>query len=661
MTRQSAIKYQACIKIFPNSLRRILKFIIALCIFPASVLSQNDFTDVLTFIDSNITRNFVNTYFDNNINSARLISKINLYTTHNKFDFYLKNYYSSAVTKLTENLFRDFDNVRTGIGYDLTENINVSANYGGQFFSDDKTFQIKGTSSNLAYLSGTYNGLYKGSEIYSVLNAGYKHEDQIGEFNKGPSFSGEFDIYNLNVSDFLVDGQLRLGYESLDPRRNTLVFTRLYFERASEDNIARNEFDGSISRIRKDFYFPADVVSKAQYGINNNIEKRIETIYRFFDRFDYLVSKNFSVVATINPNYRDITKENYYIPVTPTQQPSIYDTDIQELSVNGDIALNFNIDKVDYQLKAFYRERDEKHFLINPNRINSNFVDIIENNESQKNNHSSLFLLNSNLYYNLNVSNRLELIGSASILKYDTPSEENFDDRDELGYLIYLAHRFNNLRNLLLITSVDLSLYHTVYIFSQRSANNNWNRVLRFTSRSYFTPADWFRNVGVFNVLANYTIYDFEDLISTVKSYSFRQVNLKDSLIVNFTRHIGADVYAEIKLYERGELNWGAFSQRPINYFEDKIINPELNYFINNAVTLSAGYKYFEQRRYNYVEGERVFDTFIRTSGPFVGLKIEWKRNSRIEILGSYDYYRYGDETPPNENSSLYLNAVWNF
>jgi len=615
----------------------------------------------MTFIDSNITRNFLNTYFDNNVNSSRLISKVNFYNTYKKFNFFLKNYYSSSVTKLNENLFRDFDNIKTGTGYNVSDNLNISVNYAGQFFSDDKTFQIKGTSSNMAYLSSLYDGLYKGAQINSVINAGYKLEDQIGERDQGPAVSGTFDIYNMNVYDFLVDGQIKLGYESLDPRRNTLIFSRLYFERASDDDIARNEFDGLFSRTRKDFYFPADNTTKSQYGINNNIEKRIETIYRFFDRFDYLISNNVGVVATVSPNYRNITKENYYIPVTQTSQPSIYDTDIQELSVNGDIAMNFNYEKIDYQIKAYYRERDEKHFLINPDRINGNFVDIIQNNESEKNNHSSVFMLNSNLYYNINVMNRLELIGSAAILKYDTPSEDNYDDRDEQGFLIYLGHRFNNLTNLLLTTSIDLNLYHTVYIFAQRSSNNNWNRVLRFTSRSYFTPSDWFRNVGVFNVLANYTVYDFEDVISTVKSYSFRQVNLKDSLIVNFTKHIGTDIYGEIKLYERGELKWNSFSQRPINYFEDRIINPELNYFLNKSVTLSAGYRYFEQKRYNYINGERVFDTYIRTTGPFASLKIKWKQNSRIEILGSYDYYRYGDETPPTESSNLYINAIWNF
>ncbi len=630
-------------------------------LIPYFVLAQSDFTDVQTFIDSNITRNFLITYFDNNKNTAALISRFNFYKKHKRFNVFVKNYYSSSVTKLNENLYRDFDNIKITGGYAVSSSLNVSANYFGQFFSDDRTFQLKGSSSNMGYLSALYDDVVNGSQIYSTLNAGYKVESQYDELNKGPSFSGDFNIYNLNLSDFLVDGQLRLGYESLDPRKKSLVYSRIYFEKPFEDNLARNEFDGTFSRIRKDFYFPADNLSVQQFGIRNNIEKRVENIFRFYNRFDYTISDNAAVVFNLNPDYRRITKENTYVPITTNTQPSIYDTDIQELSFAGDIALNFQFRKLDYQIKAYYRERDEKHFLMNPGRINSNFVNIIENNEATKNNHSSIFKLNGNVYYNINLMNRVEFSGSASILKYDTQSDLNYDDRDELGYLVYVAHRFNNLRNLILVTSFDVNLYHTVYILAQKSSNNNWNRVIRFTSKSYFEPSDNFRNVGTFSVLANYTVYDFQDIISSVKSYSFRQLNLKDSLIVRFSRHFGTDIYGEVKLYERGELNWNDFTQRPVNYFEDKIINSELNYFFNKFITFSGGYRWFEQRKFNYLNGERVFDNYVRTSGPFVKIRAEWKRNSVIELLGTYDYYRYGDGSPGSDNGNVYLNASWNF
>lgn len=635
--------------------------IIFLIIITGKSFTQSDYSEIQTFIDSNYTRSFLTSYFDNNNNTATFISRLNLYKRLNKFNFTLKNYYISSVTKLEKNLYRDFDNIKLTAGYSFNDKLNLSANYTGQFFSDDKSFQLKGSSSNLGYLSLLYESEYKGALLNSFLNTGYKYESQYDEINRGISIYNETNIYSLNLMDFLTDAQLKFGYENLNPRKNSIIYGKFLIEKPFENNLARNEFFGIFSIIRKDFYFPADLPTKQQYSVNNNIEKRTEKIFRFFNRFDYSISKSVSLIFNINPDYKNITKENVYIPLVTTLQPSIYDTEIQEVSISGDAAIKIQLSKIDYQLKFYYRERDEKHFLINSQKINSTFINIIERNEATKNNHSSIFKINSNLYYNINLMNRIELNAGASILKYDTQSELNYDDRDELGYMIYLAHRFNNLNNLLLINSIDLNLYHTVYIFSQKSSNNNWNRVIRFTSRSYFEPNKKIRNVGVFSVLANYTVYDFQDILSNIKSYAFRQLNLKDSLIVNFNTFLGTKLYGEMKFYQRGELNWKEFVQKPINYFEDKIINSELIYYISNNINISGGYKFFEQKRYNYVNNQRVFDKYVRTSGPFLKLTAYWKQNSYIELTGMLDNYTFSDGTESSKNFNVYLNSSLNF
>lgn len=627
----------------------------------AALYTQTDITDVQTFIDSTINKNFFSAYLDNGIQSANFDSRLNFTAKHKQINFFLKNYYSSSVTKLSENFYRDFENIKTGAGYSVNKDFTAYVNYLGMLFSDDKNIQLKGASSSLFSLSGYYAKNYSNLAFNTNLNAGYKLEKQIGELNRGISLAGEFNLENLMISDFFVDGQLKLGYEDLDPRKKNLVVSRLYFDKSFADNLARNEFEGFFSRIRKDFYFPADPVTQSQFGVVNNIEERTESIIRGYDRFDYYITPKVLFYLNINPYYRDVKKRNFYITNVSTASPSIYDTRIQELSVGGDAALQFDYDKLNFQLKASYLERDEKHFLINPERISQVFVRDKELLEESKNNHSARFKLDGNFYYNPSLTNHFELSASSSILRYDTPSETNTDDRDELNMIVYLAHRYDNLRNFQVVNSVDLNLYHTVYIYGDKSANNNWNRVLRFTSRNTFTPYEGLRTVNSFSVLANYTAYDFEDLVSTVKSYSFRQVNLKDSTILRFTKFLGADIYAELKLYERGELNWNAFSERPLNYFEDKIINSELNYFFNKFIIISAGYRYFEQRRYNYVNGSRVFDTSIRTYGPMARFKIEMPDNSRIEINGSYDYYKYGNLQPSTVNGNVYINLYWNF
>jgi hypothetical protein len=625
------------------------------------VRAQSDFTEIQTFIDSNITRKFLSTNLKNDILSANLASKLNYNGSEGKINYYLKNYYSSSITKLGQSLFRDFDNVKTGLGYGFSDKFSAYVNYYGMLFSDDKSIQFKGASSNAFTLSGIYENSFDAVSVNSNLYAGYKIERQIGELNRGMTLSGEFNVENLNLTGFFVNGDLRLGYDDLKPRKNDLVIANLSFEKSLSEGLARNEFDGTFSRIRKDFYFPADQTTQTQFNITNNIDKRTETVVKAFDRFDYTISNKVNFYVTLNPYYRDITKVSFYIPILTTTSPSIYDAELQESSINGDAALRFDLDKLNYQFKVSYDERDEKHYLINPERIAANFVKQTTDLESSKNNHSGTFKLSSNLYYSLSEKNRLELSGSASIFRYYTPSENNTDDRDELNYLLYLGHTYDNHNNFQLINTVDLNLYHTVYIFSEKSSNNNWNRILRFTSSNIFKPVKNLKTTNTFSVLANYTVYDFEDIISSVKSYSFRQFNFKDSTVYDFSKYFGTDLYTELKLYERGELNWREFSIRPVNFYEDRIINAELNYFLNKYITLSGGYRYFEQLRYNYVNGAKVFDTYVRTQGPQAKLRVYMNDNSLVEVISSYDYYSYGNQIPNASNGNLYVNVVWNF
>src|SRR5258706_7767142 len=128
--------------------------------------AQSDFNEIQTFIDSNITRNFTYTNFDNGLLSSNLTSKLNLSIEKNNLNFYIKNFYSSSVTKLDKNFFRDLDNVKTGVGYTLKNGINLSANYLGKFFSDDKTIQFNGTNSNMFYGSALYDKLIGGASVY---------------------------------------------------------------------------------------------------------------------------------------------------------------------------------------------------------------------------------------------------------------------------------------------------------------------------------------------------------------------------------------------------------------------------------------------------------------------------------------------------------------
>lgn len=642
------------------TLKQISYSILFYTLFVSSVFAQTEPLTIQTFLDSNISRNFINTYLNDQIQSINFNSKINFDLKYKKFNFFVKNYYTSDITRLEKDYFKDFDNVKTGFGYNPFDKLNLSLNYLGFLYSDEKILQLKGSSSNSVYLSALYEDEVNSGTLSSKINLGYKSENQIGEFNKGFISAGELNIVGIDYKGYLLDGQLKLSYESLNPRKNNLILAKLFVDKSYNDNLVNNQVDAFFSRSRKDYYVPADTLTKQQFNVNNNIEKRTETIAKLADYFQYKISDKVDVLLTVNPYVRFVTKDNNYIPSSTSIVSGIYDADLTEVNLLTEASLKFDFDKLNLLFRSIYSERDEKHNVRNPERLNPNLVKDKDELEASKNNHSTRFSFIGNMFYDLTKFNRMEFFGSSSILKYDTPSNSNFDDRDELNLVVTFSHRYNNWKNLQLITSLDMNLYHTVYIFAEKSSNNNWNRVFRLTSRSDLNFNEFIRTSNTFSILANYTVYDFEDIMSNVKSYSFRQFNWKDSTNIKLFRNFELKLYAELKLYERGELNWGSFSTRPVSFFEDRIINPELYYHYSKMIDFVLGYRYFEQKRYNYDKGERIYDYSVKTYGPVAKIKFDINSNSLIEIIGSHDSYIYDKVRSPEKHFNLYLNVIWN-
>jgi hypothetical protein len=223
---------------------------------------------------------------------------------------------------------------------------------------------------------------------------------------------------------------------------------------------------------------------------------------------------------------------------------------------------------------------------------------------------------------------------SASILRYDTPDSLNTDDRDVLllSYMVQETHRFNE--HLAIGLSVNASLNHLVYIDRLQSANNNWNRILSFSPRIVLSPAEWLVSSNVGEVVANYTVYDFEAQVTSVKSYSFRQASWSDSTYVQLSRNIGLDFSGGMRVYERGILKWEQFKEKPLDYFVEKSIWPRLVYRPNADLTLSVGYRHFSQEQFAYNGAVRNFSHSIVTTGPTAEIRWFGPGGTNLAISG---------------------------
>jgi hypothetical protein len=108
----------------------------------------------------------------------------------------------------------------------------------------------------------------------------------------------------------------------------------------------------------------------------------------------------------------------------------------------------------------------------------------------------------------------------------------------------------------------DVRLAHFVFIKSQRSAQNNQNRIFRLVPSLFFQSGPLTMRPQ-FEVLANYTSFDFEDLLGTAQSFSLRQVAYRDSITILLNPSTMLESRMIFRYFERGEFRWREFSETP--------------------------------------------------------------------------------------------------
>jgi hypothetical protein len=145
------------------------------------------------------------------------------------------------------------------------------------------------------------------------------------------------------------------------------------------------------------------------------------------------------------------------------------------------------------------------------------------------------------------------------------------------------------------------------------------------------------------DVLANYTVYDFETQLAQARSFSYRQWAWIDSTAVQLSRRVGLDFFAYLKLYERGQLTWNEFVERPENRVIDRTVSLDLRFSPAPLTIFRVGVRYFSQSRYQYESGARVPSSFLSSVGPTCGIAWEPATHTRLVLNGWYERRKQPD------------------
>ena len=532
--------------------------------------------------------------------------------------------------------FRDEQNFSFSTAKKTSSLFSIAGEAQSFVLSDNQTLG----NSNAGIHTGAVGLSYRPSSWISFTPMiGMRYDKQQLERDAGPNYRLIGAVDSLDMSGYRTRALGHINHSELG--------NRTFKNNAAEMSIATEFTPGSTDSLRvrwlqnrNDFYIPADNAVVRKFGISSNIRSRSENLYGVQNILRYDVGSRLATEIAVNLESRSIANSFLYKDLSISADSIPFNTSVQELRLEGGVNLRYYSSSTMATVGIFLAERDEKHQIQRIDGVDNIAQDKRSRLESRLDNTALRSTLQAGIYRDWTTADRTSFNGSISVLQYDTPDSVNTDDRDEL--LISLSgqqeHRFSEFFTG--AVTAEVTLAHMVYLKREKSANNNWNRIFRLMPELRYAPSEKFRMYNAFEVLANYTVFDFESVIPSIKSYSYRQVAFLDSTSYDMSKRVGIDIFAHIRVFERGELRWQEFAERPLQRIEEVTFSPQLRYSFEERWYFAIGFRSFAQKRFRYTNNVRQYESTFLSAGPTTAIQIRLSAHSFVEVRGWKEFQR---------------------
>jgi hypothetical protein len=446
---------------------------------------------------------------------------------------------------------------------------------------------------------------------------GYEINYQDQFHDQGGMYLMELDGRNLAIEEFKANAGMSLQQSYLGTRSPREMTAHLGMSRSFSQDVT-DSLTLQYSELKRDFYIGNPGISGAQPIFSRDAGELSIT-----NLLEYSPFEDTRVRLQTGFNRRTIDRNSSEKDFIANPNTTL-DSKIEETEFFGIAQSSFNIfNAVQGDFQFGYREREELYLVVEDPRISTYRLQQQRESADMLHSISRRTFLGARLFFPVAENHLFSFAGSAGILRYDTPAEANTDDRDEALFTAGLRYDWMMNSSFSLVLESDARIAHLVYLSSVQSANNNWNRVIRFSPTAFYAPTKWFRTRTSAEVLANYTVYDYEHAALTPKSYSFRQAAWIDSTVIQMSNRIAVEFWANIRVYERGFIRWSDFKEKPVNWFLEQTYAPWIFVSALESFRFGVGFKYFSQSRYRYDNGERIFEDSFITGGPTA--MVQWK------------------------------------
>ena len=151
---------------------------------------------------------------------------------------------------------------------------------------------------------------------------------------------------------------------------------------------------------------------------------------------------------------------------------------------------------------------------------------------------------------------------SYSKFEYNTPSELNIDDRDEQRFVINGGYRHKFTSQFAASIKGFAYLYHQIFLNAGRSQSNNWNRIYQLSTNFEHRIGRWFKLRQQLRILANYTVFDFDEILPQTRSFVFRRLAYTDSLFLKLDENLTLRSIYQYEIEDNGTFFKQNFSQQ---------------------------------------------------------------------------------------------------
>ncbi|MFC1724314.1 hypothetical protein ACFL4T_01715 [candidate division KSB1 bacterium] len=474
---------------------------------------------------------------------------------------------------LADNLWKDTYYFNSSLRHFVTQDFTLDYFLNTINYNDRHTGLNNDYGNLTAGISPAFN--YKNFDFTGAISG--VTDKRMAKKDNGLNLRFSMENNNLSINDYKIDIASNLENEKLGNRRNyhfvnKLTFWKRFISKSSDSlSVSWNE-------NRYDYYISP----------NLDIESRKTLFRKVHNTLNYFISEKTSVNLQ---SFVSLGRTEIKYPFKSSRGEKTRD----DFVINNVFRLN-HVNNGKYFDVVFGFDNTEHNYKLSGDGQNKIAGLIPFDTPSSK---SKTVFLSTDFRGNFFRKDSVNMSFYVEKHSYDTPSKINNDDRDELRINMQISHFYKIRPDLLIGGYLNIHLNHLVFLFKERSIENNWNRIFIFGTRvGYINPRFILRNSC--EVISNYTDYDYEEYLPAIRSFVFRKFSNLTDFVYNLSKKSSLNMFLKLEKEENGMLDWSKFKQNVIFSKINWNFRTNYSYQISENFTIFSGIEFLSRK---YVSG----------------------------------------------------------